>query len=97
MITNLIIGLVDIVVTAFNALMPHLTLPTWLTTNAFSSTIADDVGGLLAPISAWFPVDAVLNCVYAALVLLPIFAAYSVFQWVWRHVPTIAGFGTGNG
>lgn len=97
MITNAIISIVISVVNFFNNLLPSLTLPSWLTTNALSTTIANDLGGLLAPISSWFPVDALLNCIYAALVLLPVFAAYSVFQWVWRHVPTIAGFGTGNG
>lgn len=97
MITNLVINIFTAVVSFFINLLPHLSVPSWFTSNGFTSTIADDVGGLLAPISSWFPVDALLNVVYAFLILLPVIAAYEVFEWVWRHVPTIAGFGTGNG
>jgi hypothetical protein len=101
MITDWLISIMVSVVNFFDTLLPHFDMSSawfsWLTTNAFSTTIGNYVGGLLAPISSWFPVDAFLNVLYALLIFLPAVAAYEVFQWVWRHVPTIAGFGTGNG
>jgi len=96
----IVTGLIEIVVTvvgAFDALLPTFTLPSWLTSDAWSAGVANTVGGMLAAMQSWFPVDALLTVLHDVLVLLPALAAYAVFEWVWRHVPTIAGFGTGNG
>lgn len=97
MIVDMVLSLVTVLVQGFDALFPTVAVPAWLTTDNFGSTVAGYVGALLAPISGWFPVDPFLNALYAVLVMLPLFGAYLVAEWVWRHVPTIAGFGTGNG
>ena len=97
MITSAIISLVVAIVNVFDALLPSFTLPSWLTSDSWASGVANTVGGMLAAIRGWFPVDPLLTVLHDLLVLLPMLAAYAVFEWVWRHVPTIAGFGTGNG
>jgi hypothetical protein len=96
-IVNAVIALVVTVVKAFDSLFPDLTLPTWFTSDAIGSTVANYIGSLLGAVSGWFPVAATLNVLYTVTVMLPFIAAYLVAEWVWRHVPTIFGFGTGNG
>ena len=97
MITDALITVVNTVVGAFNALFPSLTLPTWFTSDTIGSTVANYIGGMLGAVHSWFPVTAVLTVLSAVVTMLPLIAAYLVAEWVWRHVPTIAGFGTGNG
>ena len=97
MITNVLIAIVTGALGAFNSLFPSVTLPSWFTSDAIGSTVANYVGGLLGAIGGWFPVDTTLNILFAIVTLLPFIAAYIVAEWVWRHVPIIAGFGTGAG
>jgi len=65
--------------------------------NAFPATVGGALGGLLGPVNSWFPGNEVLYAAAVITYLFPIFAAYRLFSWIWRHIPTIAGFGTGSG
>lgn len=94
MITGWLIGLVVSVLSAINGFLPSLSLPSWMTSDAWSAAIVNTVGGMLGAMSGWFPVDALLSVLIGVLTLLPIIAGYVVFDWVWKHVPVIAGFGT---
>lgn len=97
MITNFVISLVTTVVSFFINLLPSMTIPSWFGTDSFGTTLANQVGGLLVGAKDYLPVGAIVDVVAAVCTLLPVFAAFWVFEWVWKHVPTIAGFGTGNG
>ena len=97
MITDALITLVNTIVGFFDSLLPLFTAPSWFTGSGLTVTVAQWIGSALAPMNQFLPVDAILNVLMTLFVLLPFIAAYTVFQWVWDHVPTIAGFGTGNG
>lgn len=58
---------------------------------------ASQVGAYAMSLNGFLPVSELMGALSALMLLLPLVAAYKVFSWVWRHVPTIAGFGTGNG
>jgi uncharacterized sodium:solute symporter family permease YidK len=92
-ITTFLLSLFGAVISFFNGLLPSWTLPSWLTTEGFSA-VATTVGDFLAGPRGIFPVDATLTVLQEVLLLLPVILGYMIFQWVWNHVPTIAGFGT---
>jgi hypothetical protein len=96
-ITNAILSIVITVVGFFNGLFPSLTIPSWVSSDQIGSAVANYIGGMLAAISSWFPSAALVTILQGVVTLLPLVAGYYVAEWVWRHVPTIAGFGTGNG
>jgi hypothetical protein len=75
--------------------------PTW----SLFSTIGLDVpaasgavGRHMAIVNGIVPLGEPMR--WAALtymVLLPLFAAYHLASWVWRHIPDVFGFGPGAG
>lgn len=82
----------------FFNLLPSWTMPSWLSSGvAFPSGVASAIGGLLAGVSPYFPVNLLLTILSSVLSLWGAVVGYLLFQWVWSHVPTIAGFGTGDG
>jgi len=93
-ITNIILDLVQGVVSIFAALLPHLSVPSWFTTDNLGGSLATSLGSLMAPLNHIFPIDALLTVLSAVLLVLPVVIAYEVFQWAWNHIPSIAGFGT---
>lgn len=98
MITAAIIGLVHVVVAAFLSLLPSWTPPSWLAAGtALPTGVADSIGSLLHPVASFLPLDTILTVLGDIFELWPVVVAYLVFQWVWSHIPTIAGFGTGDG
>jgi hypothetical protein len=55
-------------------------------------------GQALAPLNHWLPLGELLTlAVLVTGVWMPATAVYVIANWVWRHVPTIMGFGTGAG
>lgn len=63
-----------------------------------ATSVAESVGHQLGVVNSFVPVTEALTL--AALVLgvvLPVAGAYTVGNWVWRHIPTILGVGTGAG
>ncbi len=46
---------------------------------------------------SWVPVAPVVATTAVVIAWLIVLGAYAVFSWIWRHIPQIAGFGTGNG
>ena len=98
MITNAIIGLVTTVVSFIDGLLPSFTMPTWLTTTTFIPSAWAQFLGMIAKWAApVFPSDLVLSILVALSWFWPIVVAYTIFQWIYTHLPTIAGFGLGSG
>jgi len=98
MIINLVLDLVSAVVSAVDALLPSFTMPSWLTSGTLiPSDVSNYIGEGLHIISPFFPSAVLAEIFVGILTMLPFVAAYTVAQWVYRHIPTIAGFGPGAG
>jgi hypothetical protein len=52
---------------------------------------------MMAAVAPFIPVDVVLTVLTTVMLLWPVIFAYVVFNWVYRHVPSVAGFGLGAG
>jgi len=97
-ITNLILELVSTVIGAVDALMPHIEFPGWLTSgDLIPSGVIDFFGAIFSTIAPFFPSLILLEILVAIMSLWPAVCAYTVFQWIYRHIPTVAGFGLGEG
>lgn len=94
MLFDLLIALVLALVSPLLALMPALDLGS-VTDQVTQGASA--VGGYAMLLNPAMPIAELLSVLGAVALLLPVIVAYKVFSWVWRHVPTVAGFGTGNG
>lgn len=98
MIVNGLLIAVTALLRALFSLIPSFTLPSWLASaSAFPSGVATTIGGYLHTVQPYFPIDTILQVISDVLVLWPVIIGYLVFQWVWAHLPTIAGFGSGDG
>lgn len=98
MITNFVLGVVQTVVSFFLGFLPHFALPSWLSgSTVLPGSVATAIGTVLHSVAGFLPVDVVLTVLGSLFSVWPVVAAYLAFSWVWRHVPTIAGFGTGDG
>lgn len=97
MIVTAILKVVVAVVSVFDAFLPHLTVPSWFLSAALTSTVATDVGDVLGIVKPVFPVDIFMNVLEYVFATWPIVIGYFVFEWVLRHLPTIAGFSAGHG
>lgn len=98
MIVNGFLVVLTSALSAIFSVLPSWSLPSWISSGAaFPSGIAADIGGLLQPIRPYFPIDTILTVMSSVFGLWPVILAYMAFEFVWRHIPTIAGFGTGDG
>jgi hypothetical protein len=48
-------------------------------------------------VPGWLPTDTVVATSIVVVAWLVILGGYAVFSWIWRHIPTVFGFGTGSG
>lgn len=95
MIVDAVIYVVVHVIGPFiNSFMPHLSLGTLPTVAA---TVLSRLGAFLRLLTPIIPVGVVVSWVEVWLVVWLAAAGYIVFDWAWRHIPSIAGFGTGGG
>ena len=95
MITNVIINIITTIINFLDGLLPHLTMPSWLVAGNLIPTAASNfLGEALYTIAPFFPSTIIAEIFVGICSLLPFIAAYTVAQWVWNHVPTVAGFGT---
>ena len=98
MLTNLLLEIVLLILSGLNALIPKLPLPGFLqVSSVIPSGWITAVANFLAPFIPYFPVVTVLTVIGDVLTFWPVVAGYLVFSWVWRHIPVIGGFGTGDG
>ncbi len=98
MITNLVIGLITTFVNAIDGLLPHATVPAFLLAgNIIPSASENLIAAALYAINVFFPSTTLLEIFAGVLALWPFVAAYTVFDWVYRHIPSVAGFGLGAG
>ena len=94
MITTLILNLVNVILSGINAILPSFTMPAWLVAGSLiPSSVSNFVGAGLYAISPVFPVTVVTEIFVGVASMWPFVAAYTVAQWVFEHLPTIAGFG----
>lgn len=94
MVADLLIDLVLFMVRPVLGLMPEFDLSA-LTTAVGSGATA--MGSYAMMVDGILPVSELFTFLSVLATLLPVVMGYKVFSWVWRHVPTVAGFGTGNG
>lgn len=95
MIVSGVLRLVSAILGGFFSLLPSWSMPSWLSSGtAFPSGLASTVGGYLHVVAPFIPVDLMLTILGAVFSLWPAIIGYLVFQWVWNHIPEIAGFGT---
>lgn len=95
MILNLILGLLSSLIYAVDSILPHFTMPSFLTTTTLiPSNVVSFMASGLALISPVFPSGVLLNIVEGVSTLIPIVGVYVIFNWVYNHIPSIAGFGT---
>ncbi len=52
---------------------------------------------LQIPWPFWLPYQPLMTAGAVTVVWIGLLGVYEIFSWVWRHIPTIAGFGTGSG
>ena len=95
MITSAILALLTGLISAVDVLLPSFTMPSFLqTTTLIPSDVVSFMASGLALISPVFPSGVLLTIVEGVSTLIPIVGAYVVFNWVYQHIPTVAGFGT---
>lgn len=98
MITQTILGLVKSILTPIFSVLPtgspiKSTLDGWQVGSALSSA-----GAKAAPFNAIFPLVELAVLMKIVLgIILPVLVGYIIINWVWRHIPDIAGFGPGSG
>lgn len=97
MITGLFLGAISSTLDFVLGFFPRLTLPDWVTHPPLSSGVADEIGGLFSAVKSFLPVDLLLSILATACEILPAVGLYVLATWVWKHLPTIAGFGLGSG
>ena len=97
MITNALLEIVITVIHGFNSLFPSFSLPTYFSSGAI---IPSDVTNFLAAsfytISSFFPSSLILSILVAIADLWPIALAWIVANWIYNHIPIIAGFGVSS-
>jgi hypothetical protein len=93
MIVTLIIQIINVVVSFFDSLLPHFVMPSWLVSGSLIPSGAINViaAGMYA-ISGVFPSAFLLTILVGVTSLWPVLMAYTVFRWIYCHVPAIAGF-----
>jgi hypothetical protein len=97
-ITDFFLTIILSVVEFFDSFLPHVTMPSWLAgSTVLPSGVASTIGGMMAAVAPFIPVDVVLTVLTTVMLLWPVIFAYVVFNWVYRHVPSVAGFGLGAG
>lgn len=93
--------IVEFLLTRIGALLAWILslLPDWNVDDFASSAIAGagQMGSTLGHANAFLPITELFGILGLVVALIPIMVGYSIFKWIWRHIPTIAGFGTGDG
>ena len=94
MITNVLLSLITTLVSGIDSLIPSFTLPSFFTG---ASLLPIGVINFLAAsafmITPIFPSGLLLSFLVAIADLWPFIMAFLVFDWIYNHIPTIAGFG----
>lgn len=96
MITKWLIELIKFVISPVFDVLPSGTIGFLNTSDYFGTThwLGNSLGGWdgLLPVVSIFQVLAT-----TIAVILPALMLYKVANWIWKHIPDIAGFGPGSG
>lgn len=96
MITKWLIQLVRWILTPVFGLLPAGTLP-WLNAGDYTGTTTF-VGQKLGGWDGLFPIVSMFEVLARTVaILLPAIMLYKLVNWIWKHIPTIGGFGPGAG
>lgn len=97
MITNTILGLITTIVSGIDSLLPSLTLPAFFTGGSIlPSSVIQFLAAASFMVEPLFPSGLVLSLLVMVTSLWPAVLAMLVFNWIYHHIPTIAGFGVGT-
>ena len=95
MITTTILKLVSLLIGVVDSIIPNIAWPSFLSgSSLIPSGWTTAVGNQLHPLITFMPIDTILGVVHDFMLFWPSVAGYLVFEWLWVHVPIIAGFGT---
>lgn len=97
MIVGWILSLVTAVISAFDSLFPSFSLPSFFSGGSLiPSSVVNFFAAGFYTISPFFPSALVLSLLVAIADLWPVILAWIVANWIYNHIPTIAGFGVGD-
>lgn len=97
MIPGFLLAVIDVIIRGFNALFPSFSLPSYFSSGSIiPSSVVDFFAAGFYTISPFFPSALMLALLVAIADLWPIVLAWIVANWIYNHIPTIAGFGVGD-
>lgn len=97
MITGFLLLLVDAILHGIDALFPSWSMPSYFASGSIiPSGVVDFLAAGFYTISPFFPSALILAVLVAIADLWPVVLAWIVANWIYNHIPTIAGFGTGQ-
>ena len=94
MITDLLLQAVITVIHGLDAIFPTFSLPSYFSGGAIiPSSVTSFLAAGFYTVSPFFPSALVLALLVAIANLWPVVLAWIIANWVYNHLPTIAGFG----
>ena len=94
MIVDLVLGVITSIVNLLSSALPTFTWPSWLSSGWLTGVEFEHLGFALHPMANVVGLTFLVTVLRAFSVLMPVAFGFYAFEWVWRHIPTIAGFGT---
>jgi len=95
MIVNLLLDVIFVWMDFIVAYMPDTTgVISWINSAAAS---AGPIGAYVQHANGALPISEAFVLLAVIAAFFPLVAFYRLASWMWRHIPIIAGFGTGNG
>lgn len=55
------------------------------------------MGSMTLHVPPWVPINPLIVCLGAAVVMNASMIVYTFANWIWRHIPQVLGFGPGGG
>ena len=97
MIVDALFSAVHLVLSPIFALLPTFSIATTLGLDVNDNWF-NHIGSVLGSWERVFPISFLVSMIKNAyVVLLSCFVTYKVANWIWRHIPSVGGFGTGAG
>lgn len=95
MIIDLIIDLLSAILTPIFNLLPTGSVPFF---DDPSTGVAEQGGALVSVVNGFLPMQEALTLLKVVVgIILPAVLIYRGANWLYRHIPTLWGFGPGSG